>query len=83
MAIKKALLAENLILEDFGGEIPAVEVSGLTGQGLNALIETISVVAELADIRAEHTGDIFGYVLESNVHKGLGLVCFLLSCRVS
>jgi len=65
-------LAEGLILETFGGDIPAVEVSGLTGQGLPDLVETLSAVAEMADFRAERTGDIFGYVLESKVLKGLG-----------
>lgn len=72
MAIQKALLAEGLQLETFGGEIPSVEVSGLTGQGLDQLVETISTVAEISDLRAERTGNVFGYVLESKVLRGLG-----------
>ena len=71
-AIQNALLAEGLQLETFGGDIPSVEVSGLTGQGLDRLVETISAVAEMADLRAEQTGNVFGYVLESKVLKGLG-----------
>ncbi|KIJ44240.1 hypothetical protein M422DRAFT_104588, partial [Sphaerobolus stellatus SS14] len=79
--IKNALLGEGLTLEDFGGDIPAVEVSGLTGQGLPDLIETISAVAGMADLRAEQTGDVLGFVLESKMHKGLGPVATVLVLR--
>ena len=47
-------------------------VSGLTGQGLPTLVETISLVAEMQDLRAEQKGPVHGYVLESRVDKGLG-----------
>jgi translation initiation factor IF-2 len=66
------LLAEGVQLETFGGDIPAVCVSGLTGQGLPELVETISAVAEMQDLRAEQKGPIQGYVLESKIDKGLG-----------
>ena len=64
---------EGIQVEAFGGDIPAVEVSGLTGKGLPELVETLSTVAEMQDLRAEKQGNIQGYVLESKVHKGLGL----------
>ena len=67
-----SLLAEGVQLETFGGDIPCVLVSGLTGQGLDQLVETISAMAEMQDLRAEQSGNIHGYVLESKVHKGLG-----------
>ena len=70
--MENALLAEGVQLETFGGDIPAVHVSGLTGQGLPDLVETLSAVAEMQDLRAEQTGPIQGYVLESRVDKGLG-----------
>ena len=38
------------------------------------LMETLSAVAAMQDLRAEHDGPIQGYVLESKVHKGLGSV---------
>ena len=65
-------MAENVQLEVFGGDIPSVEVSGLTGHGLSDLVETLSAIAEVQDLRAEREGPIQGYVLESKVHKGLG-----------
>lgn len=70
--MKTALLAEGIQLEDFGGDIPSVEVSGLTGQGLPELVETLSAIAELRDLRAEQDGPVFGHILESNFNKGLG-----------
>lgn len=57
-----------------GGDIPSVEVSGLTGQGLPTLMETLSAVAELQDLQAEFDGPVQGCVLESKVEKGLGYV---------
>ena len=73
--IKNALLAAGLHLETLGGEIPSVEVSGLTGQGLDQLVDTISAVAEMSELRAEMNGTVFGYVLDSKVVKGLGYGC--------
>ncbi|KAF9483859.1 initiation factor 2 [Pholiota conissans] len=77
-AVKKALMAEGIQLEEFGGDIPAVHVSGLTGQGLPELIETLSAVAEMQDLRAENDGPVYGHVLESNLNKGLGPVATVL-----
>ncbi len=65
-------MAEGIQLEEFGGDIPSASVSGLTGQGLPELVEVISAVAEIQDLRAEQEGPAYGHVLESNVHKGLG-----------
>ncbi|KAG5645923.1 hypothetical protein DXG03_005070 [Asterophora parasitica] len=79
--VQKALMAENVQLEVFGGDIPSVEVSGLTGHGLPTLVETLSAIAEMQDLRAERDGSIQGYVLESKVHKGLGPVATVLILR--
>jgi translation initiation factor IF-2 len=66
------LLGEGIELEVFKGEVPCVEVSGVTGQGLDELVETISATAEIMEIRAEAEGKAHGYVIESKVQKGLG-----------
>ena len=72
-------MAEGIHLESYGGETPGVEVSGLTGHGLDNLVETLSAVAEMQDLRAERDGPIHGFVIESKVHKGLGLVNLTIS----
>lgn len=65
-------MVEGIQLESLGGDTPSVSVSGLTGKGLDKLVETLSTLAEVQDLRAERDGQVHGYVLESNLHKGLG-----------
>ncbi|KAF8699238.1 Initiation factor 2, partial [Rhizoctonia solani] len=79
--VKRALLAEGVQLEEFGGDIPSVEVSGLTGQGLDTLVETLSTLAEMADLRAEVDLRAHGRVLESRIDKGRGPVATVLIQR--
>ncbi|TFY80720.1 hypothetical protein EWM64_g3293 [Hericium alpestre] len=79
--VHHSLLVEDVHLEAIGGDIPSVEVSGLTGQGLDQLVETISAVAEMQDLRAERDGNVEGHVLESKVQKGLGPVATVLISR--
>ncbi|KAI0093562.1 hypothetical protein BDY19DRAFT_989129 [Irpex rosettiformis] len=79
--VENQLLAESVQLETFGGDIPVVHVSGLTGQGLPQLVETISAVAEMRDLRAENSGVVQGHVLESKIDKGLGPVATVLIHR--
>lgn len=80
-AVQKALLAADVQLEEFGGDVPSVEVSGLTGKGLPTLVETLSAMAEMQELRAERDGPVHGYVLESQVQKGLGAVATILVLR--
>jgi translation initiation factor IF-2 len=77
---KRALLSEGIQLETFGGDVPCVEVSGLTGHGLNDLVETLSAMAECQELHAERDGPVHGCVIESKVHRGLGYVC-LCCCK--
>ncbi|CCL99325.1 uncharacterized protein FIBRA_01343 [Fibroporia radiculosa] len=79
--VEHALLAEGVQLETFGGDVPVVKVSGMTGQGLDSLVEVLSAVAEMQDLRAERGGKVHGYVLESKVQKGLGPVATVLLLR--
>ncbi|CAK5279456.1 unnamed protein product [Mycena citricolor] len=80
-AVQKALLVEGIQLEDYGGDTPAVQVSGLTGKGLPDLLDTLSLISEIQDLRAESDGPAFGYVLESKVVKGLGPIATVLVLR--
>lgn len=69
---KLALLSAGVPLEEVGGDVPCVTVSGLTGSGLPDLVETISLVADVMDLRAEQDCTPVGYVLESRILKGFG-----------
>jgi len=77
--VKQELMAAGVEVEDFGGDVPCVEVSSVTGQGLAELVETISAIAEVRELKAERAGRVEGRVIESRVEKGRGCVGFLLS----
>lgn len=79
--VHNALLTEGVQLEAVGGDIPSVEVSGLTGKGLDELLETIATVAEMQDLRAERDCNAHGHILESKVQKGLGPTATVLLTR--
>ncbi|KAI0306547.1 P-loop containing nucleoside triphosphate hydrolase protein [Multifurca ochricompacta] len=81
--VHNALLVEGVQLEVMGGDVPSVEISGLTGQGLDQLMETISAVAEMQDLRADQFGQAYGRIIESNLQKGLGPVSTILVLRGS
>ncbi|KIK82089.1 hypothetical protein PAXRUDRAFT_832418 [Paxillus rubicundulus Ve08.2h10] len=78
---KLALLAAGVLLEEHGGDVPCIEVSGLTGKGLADLVETLAVMADVMDLRAEQDCPTVGCVLESRIHKGLGPVATVLVTR--
>ncbi|KAF6767459.1 Translation initiation factor IF- 2, domain 3 [Kalmanozyma brasiliensis GHG001] len=79
--VKRELLSAGVELEELGGDIPCVHVSGKTGKGIDELEETLAALAELADIRADRTGLPEGYVIESKVDKGRGNVATVLIKR--
>lgn len=79
--IKRQLLALGVELEEAGGDVPVVPVSGKTGEGLDDLEETLAAMAELADLRAERTGLPEGVVIESRIEKGRGHVATMLVKR--
>ncbi|ORX36345.1 hypothetical protein BD324DRAFT_580627 [Kockovaella imperatae] len=76
--IKSGLGAEGIHLEEDGGDVPSVRVSGLTRLGLDNLVETLSTLAELRELRARNDGQAEGYVLESNKDIGKGNIATVL-----
>ncbi|GAA5923946.1 hypothetical protein JCM3775_005555 [Rhodotorula graminis] len=79
--VKHELMAAGVEVEDFGGDVPCVEVSSVTGQGLAELVETISAIAEVRELKAERAGRVEGRVIESRVEKGRGNVATVLVLR--
>ena len=77
----KADLARNGVeIEDFGGEVQVVLVSGKTGQGMDDLEENILTLSEILDMRAEPDGPAEGWVLESSL-KSIGKTATVLVKR--
>ena len=74
-------LAENGVVADaqgWGGDVPMVEVSAKTGQGIDTLLETVLLVADLEDLKADMDVPAEGLVIEARVETGRGPVVRLL-----
>ncbi|KAH6615709.1 hypothetical protein B0J18DRAFT_438008 [Chaetomium sp. MPI-SDFR-AT-0129] len=78
--VKSDLAKHGVELEDFGGDVQVVCVSGKTGQGMEDLEENILLLAEMLDIRADPGGMAEGWVLESTI-KPIGRVATVLVKR--
>ena len=59
-------------MEEFGGDIQAIQVSALKGTGLDSLEEAIAALAEISDLRADPGASVEGVVIETKMDKGLG-----------
>ncbi|KAI8069321.1 translation initiation factor IF-2 [Gongronella butleri] len=80
--VKSELARYNVHLEEIGGDVPCVEVSGLTGKNLDQLEETIVTLSEIMELRAEQDDlGAEGVVVESQVEKGRGNVATVLVQR--
>ncbi len=76
--VKGQLAALGLQTEDWGGNIVCVEVSALTGQGVDHLVEMLSLEAELMELKANPKRDASGVVIEARKTEGRGVVATLL-----
>jgi len=76
--VKNELLAQDVVAEDFGGDTQMVELSAKTGQGVDNLLDAISLQAEVLELRAVHEGRATGVVIESALDKGRGPVATVL-----
>ena len=72
------LAESDLVPESWGGETVTVEISALENLGIDELLENLTVVAEVEDLRAEPTARARGVVLESNLDAGKGPVATVL-----
>ncbi len=75
---KTELLEHDIIVEDFGGEIVTVELSALTGDGVENLIETILLVSEISELTADPDREGVGVVVESTLDKQRGALATVL-----
>ena len=78
LKVTQDLLPHNVITEDVGGEVVAVEVSALKKTNIDELLAVINLQAELLDLKAEKKGNASGVVVESRVDAGRGVVATLL-----
>ncbi len=69
---KQQLSEHNLLVEEWGGDIVAVEVSAKTKQGIDSLLDMILLVADVEDLRADVDGPASGLIIEAHVQQGRG-----------
>ncbi|MEE9393633.1 MAG: translation initiation factor IF-2 [Planctomycetota bacterium] len=72
--VKQQLSGLGLQPEDWGGDTVCVEVSAVTGAGIDSLLEYLSLVTEILDLKADPTRPAVGTVIESLQKKGEGNV---------
>jgi len=76
--VKQELTEHNVVIEDWGGDVIAVEVSAIEGTGIDQLLETIILVAEMEELKANPNRKALGIVIEANLDKGRGAVATVL-----
>ena len=79
--VKQELTKYGVIPEEWGGENIFVPVSARTGQGVDQLLESILLQAEVLELKAPTAGLAAGYVIESSLEKGRGAVATVLVLR--
>ncbi len=79
--IKAELTKYEVISEDLGGDTPVVEVSALKGDGVDDLLETLSLVAEIEELKANFNTNASGYIVESRMEVGRGNVATVIVTR--
>ena len=71
-AVRGALTQHGIVVEDLGGDIPAVEVSALKGTGIDDLLEIVGLVAEVEELSANPNAPAVGTVIEAELEVGRG-----------
>jgi translation initiation factor IF-2 len=79
--VRQELLQHDLVVEELGGDVLAVEVSALKKTNLDKLEEAILLQAELLDLRANPNRSAEGVVLEARLERGRGAVATVLIQR--
>jgi translation initiation factor IF-2 len=72
------LSVKGVTTEAWGGDVPIAKVSAKTGQGIDELLDLISIQAELMELTASEEGAAQGIVIEARIDKGRGAVASIL-----
>src|SRR5579885_1268507 len=76
--IKRDLANQDLLPEEWGGEIVVVPISAKFGQGVDQLLDMVILQSQMMDLKATIAGSAKGYVLEAKLEKGRGPVATML-----
>lgn len=76
--VKQGLVENNLVPEEWGGDVMIVPVSAKTGMGIDALLDAINLVAEMQELTANPDREAKGTIIEARLDKGKGPVASII-----
>ena len=76
--VKRQLSENNLLIEEWGGDVIDVPMSALKGEGISDLLENILVLAEVGELKANPNRTAKGVVVEARVDKTRGILATVL-----
>ncbi len=76
--VKQELTEYGIVPEEWGGDVPCVPVSALTGAGIDELLEVVGLTADIMELKANPARAAKGTVIEAKLDKGRGPVATLL-----
>ena len=76
--IKQQLSEKGVLLEGYGGAIPAAEISAKTGAGVPELLELLKLLADLEELKADASLPASGFVLEAHLDQRVGISATLI-----
>ena len=76
--VRQELVAENVLPEEYGGDVMFVPVSAKTGEGIDKLLEAILLQAEVLELKTVKNAPARGVVIEARLDKGRGPVATIL-----
>ena len=76
--VKQELSEQELLTEEWGGDVVTVEVSAKTKQGIDKLLDMVLLVADVEELKANASGPARGIIIESHMEQGRGPVAVAL-----
>ena len=72
--VKQQLAQENVMVEDWGGDVICIEVSAKTKDNLDGLLDAITAVSDLLELKATPDAELEAMIIESRIDKKRGIV---------
>ncbi len=74
LRVRTELTQHDVITEELGGDVPSVEISALSGNGVDDLLDVIDLISQLEDFKANPDANASGVIVEAQLEKGKGAV---------
>ncbi len=76
--VKQQLAEQNLLIEEWGGDIVAIPVSAITKKGIDALLDMLLLVSDVEELKADPTVPAAGLIVEAHLEHGRGPIAHAL-----